>query len=148
MLHYEWSSKTHTNTLKGVGKMNKTQQRIWHWIQFGVNNSEITVEQFKALFKIQRLARAHHRQCENSCNGDGVVKGIYYTTATTEGLSSAYQVPGNDEITVFDQEIYRLETKINDIKVKHFPKAGLEFQYDPRGCTVKLTINGVFVPLQ
>ena len=105
--------------------------------------------------KLKSLSRAHHKQCENSCNGRGYIGRQCYTLGTVQGtphnIKSGYvDLTRNDSQTVFDTECDRLEDKMRNImknlqsngKLNNIVLGKFEFQGDPRGATVKLVING------
>ena len=97
--------------------------------------------------KLKSLSRAHHKQCENSCNGRGYIGRQCYTLGTVQGtphnIKSGYvDLTRNDSQTVFDQECDRLEDKIRDLLTGLKIECDWELQGDPRGATVKLVING------
>ena len=135
---------------KGKNTMNLTNNEIFNWIQFGKNNPQFEYEDWKIILKVARLAKKHHRQCENDCNGAGFLKGVHYTTAFQPKeehngvIKSAYV---NEDITIFDREIERLETLIDKLLFERSADFKVEFQRDPRGATVKLTLNGNWIPL-
>jgi len=85
-----------------------------------------------ALKPLKKLMRAHNRQCENECNGEGYIprKGFFRLDS-----QDGYVSP---DVSVFDAEIDRLEKEIYDLCVQIFGpgKFELEFQRDPRGYTV------------
>jgi hypothetical protein len=99
--------------------------------------------------RIKILSKQHHRQCENSCNGAGIVKGQSYYSGMGYGeeageyekkqygynVKSAY-LSIEMENTVFDTEIENIQEKINAlVKDTDFT---IKYQHDPRGYTVKL----------
>jgi hypothetical protein len=138
-------------------------------VYFGQRHKDFTYQDFDLIKKIQRLARKHQKQCENSCNGVGYVNGQAYTTALSHGqepgeyekrefgynVKSAY-INKDDEDCIFDIEAGKIEEKIvkelvglNQTKyalwrVKPFK---LEFQGDPRGATVRLFYDGDYIEL-
>jgi len=103
--------------------------------------------------KLRSYTAQLHRQCENSCNGHGRIpyRGNFYTGTIDDwakkeyghDIQSAYYFDGNEE-TVFDIEIERLEAIIDKI-VSDIPGVTVEFQHDPRGWEVKLSIDGLNV---
>ena len=89
-----------------------------------------------ALSSLRRLAPALHRQCENSCNGEGYIprKGFFRCDNPKSYIS--------DDVTVFDAEIDRLDREIN-IQLGCIPQVSdVEIQHDPRGLEIKFKING------
>mgnify|MGYP001594935199 CR=1 FL=1 len=103
------------------------------------------------LLTIRRLALKHRRLAEMSCNGQGFVRGVLYTTGPVSsagyekaqyGLKakSAYAYGGDNERTIFDIESDAIEKKIHNLAVKI--GFSVEFQGDPRGMTVKLAYKG------
>jgi len=114
------------------------------------NNIDTTdvLQQIEVINKVKRLARKHHRLCEMSCNGEGWVNGTYYSTSSNNKNSlfhseSAYI--NNEETTIFDIEAEKIEKKINKLINKLVKNTNLDanYQYDPRGATVKLFLNKV-----
>jgi len=111
---------------------------------------------FDTLKKIIGLARKHQRQCENSCNGQGIVNGQSYYTGLSYGQNageyekreygynviSAY-LSNEDEETIFDHEIDKIQDKINIIVDNSNFK--VNYQHDPRGYTVKISYNESFI---
>lgn len=101
--------------------------------------------------KLKSLSRAHHRQCENACNGEGYVGKTYYGFCHRNGErdDNVYLKDGTD---VFTNEIERIEDKIYDLAtlIKNTNKkriVNIEFQRDPRGATVKVQIGShIFCP--
>lgn len=83
-----------------------------------------------AIYKVRNLSLKHHRQTENACNGEGVVRGKFYRLDSPEGYVSP-------DVSVFDVEIERIEKQIISILA---PYKGIKasFQHDPRGATVRL----------
>ena len=132
-------------------------------IYFGRNHKEFDIKDMKLIQKVRRLARKHQKQCENSCNGVGYVNGqVYYCgmiddyAKRTVGASVKSAYSSDDEASIFDKEVLKIEDKINKLvyqfnwfkytlwKVKPFK---VDFQGDPRGATVKLTYNGSYIEL-
>lgn len=142
-------------------------------IYFGQNNPDFDYKDLDLVLKVNRLAKKHQKQCVNSCNGYGVVKGQVYYNGMSYGqkpgeyekreygynVKSAYIHPEGhryQEENVFDDELEKLQLKINKLvyqfnhekyalyKVKPFK---IEFQHDPRGTTVKLTYNTRYIQL-
>ncbi len=141
-------------------------------IYFGQNNPDFDYKDLDLVLKVKRLAKQHQRQCENSCNGYGVVKGQVYYSGMSYGqepgeyekreygynVKSAYIHPeGHDyeEENVFDEEIQKIESKIDGLflgvgeETHRIPglKFKVEFQHDPRGNTVKLYYNTRYIQL-
>ena len=92
-----------------------------------------TYKQVETFAKIRRLARKHHRLAEYDCNGEGIIRGKYYSLADKEG----YLADG--ETSVFTAESDKIEQKIT--KLAETMGLTTEFQGDPRGATVKLHTN-------
>ncbi len=134
-------------------------------IYFGQKHKDFDFKDMELIKKIKRLATKHQKQCENSCNGYGTVKGQVYYNGTiddyakrTYGLNVKSAYLDNEE-TVFDKEIDHLEAKIKSllgishcvfpIKDKGFiaDKYRLDFQHDPRGATVRLYYEDYFINL-
>lgn len=114
--------------------MRRTQKQwaiLGQLVKIGINPTD---EQETALQAIRRLSRKHHRQCENQCNGEGVVKGWFRRCDSPNGYV-------REDYSYFDQEIDRLEEKMKTIAGKN--DIDIEFQGDPRGYTVRVKINGV-----
>lgn len=88
------------------------------------------------IHKIRQLAQAHHRPCENACNGEGWIprKG-HFTTGQPNGITKSAYIDNTEE-TLFDLEISHLESNM-ELKAYQTPFV-LEFQHDPRGATVKV----------
>lgn len=115
----------------------KINKRNIYWLM-GKHNMSTFYEVDKTILSLNKLMKAHRRQCENSCNGQGYIpyKGFY---------RNAYI--GND-INVFDAEIKKLEAKIKET-AKNFNQLvtdgdgvlKVEFQHDPRGYTVKMFLD-------
>jgi hypothetical protein len=118
-------------------------------IQFGQHNADFEYKDYAILQQIARLSKKHQRQCENSCNGYGVVNGqMYFSGQIDEYAKQAYgyNVKSSyvkDDISVFDVEIDKIEAKINRL-VKN-TKFTMEYQHDPRGWTVKVFYNGTYI---
>ena len=128
-------------------------------IYFGQKHKDFNYEDMQLIKRVKRLARKHHRQAENSCNGYGVVKGERYYGGIIDDyarreygytVKSAYL---DDEMmkegtTVFDKEMERIELKISILLANpKMLKFTVEYQGDPRGNTVKLYYEGDFVEL-
>lgn len=118
-------------------------------IYFGQKHADFDYKDYAIIQRIARLSKKHQRQCENSCNGQGVVNGqIYYNGSIDDyakrtygyNVKSAYV---NDDESIFDVEAGKIEDKINRlIKDTRFK---VEYQGDPRGYTVKLYYEGDFI---
>lgn len=100
------------------------------------------------LLTLRRLAKKHHRLAEMACNGEGVIRGQFYSMAVGGGIpipctKTAYV---SDDMTVFDVESDKVEAKIKAI----CDRLGLrvEFQGDPRGYTVKFYKGDRFLDIQ
>lgn len=122
-------------------------------IYFGQKHPDFDYVDFQLVRKISRLAKKHHRQAENSCNGVGVVNGqVYYGGAIDDyakrqygyGVKSAYTT--DDELDIFTLEQDKIEDKINAL-LKDKGKFRVEYQSDPRGLTVKLYYENDFIEL-
>ena len=113
------------------------------------------------LLTIRRLAKKHHRLAEMSCNGQGFVRGVLYTTGPVSQVpgyekaqygfeaKTAYLHPNCggflEELTIFDSESHKVEEKIRALCAKI--GFTVEFQGDPRGNTVKLAYKGRYVEI-
>jgi hypothetical protein len=104
------------------------------------------------LLTIRRLALKHHRLAEMSCNGEGVIRGAFYSMSIGHplpGINIAYLHPkakgALGELTIFDVESHKAEAKIRALCAKI--GFTVEFQGDPRGCTVKLAYKGRYVEI-
>ena len=134
-------------------------------VYFGQKHKNFDYQDFDLIIKIQRLARKHQRQCENSCNGVGYVNGQVYSTALSYGqepgeyekreygynVKSAY-INKDNEDCIFDIEAGKIEDRINTLikeanKKKDKDMFFVEFQGDPRGATVKLFYDGDYIEL-
>ena len=101
------------------------------------------VEKHEAVKKIVRIAKKHHRQAENCCNGRGWLNGKFYTLAALDAYElkqypyaiSGY-LDGKNDRTFFCLAMDKYEFQIKTLLPKGFT---VEFQGDPRGYTVKLT---------
>jgi hypothetical protein len=122
-------------------------------VYFGQKHLSFDYKDFDLIKKVQRLARKHHRQAENDCNGEGFVNGQHYYTGNIDdyarreygqGVKSAYI--DNSEESIFYKEMEKLEDKINNL-VKSNLNFKVEYQGDPRGNTVKLYYEGDFIEL-
>lgn len=112
--------------------MNKTDYAIWgalcvalpqqttHW-----NYTGRTLDAIKDIKRIMSLAKKHNTRCEWLCNG-----------TTTQRNDWKIQDKYRYTQKQFDIDIDKIETKIKDI-AKNFGFI-IEYQYDPRGATVKL----------
>ena len=140
-------------------------------IYFGQNNPDFDYKDLDLVLKVKRLAKQHQKQCVNSCNGYGVVKGQVYYNGMSYGqepgeyekreygyeVKSAYVSPDeNNEETIFDEEIDKAQDKIHELVYKHnhdkyalykVKPFKIEFQHDPRGNTVKLFYNTRYIQL-
>ena len=106
-----------------------------------------------AISSLRRLAPKLHRQCENSCNGSGWVRGSLYHAGAVDDyarkeygnhVKSAYTMESDKETgsNVFDREIDRLEKLINIEMAKIPGCSDVEIQHDPRGWEIRFKING------
>jgi len=123
----------------------------WSSIYFGQKHPRFDYRDFDIIKKISRLARKHHRQCENDCNGEGYIRGQFYRCDSEKGYFDY-----KEGITVFTKETETIERKIVGLTVMNksdFEKNRLhktfsvDFQHDPRGCTVKLYYEDDFIEL-
>lgn len=115
------------------------------------------------MLTLRRLAKKHHRLAEMDCNGEGVIRGQHYYNGTIDDyarreygyhVKSAYRVLSTtlkdprlaEETTIFNIESEKVEGKIKAI----CDRLGLrvEFQGDPRGCTVKIFKGNQFLDIQ
>jgi len=131
-------------------------------VYFGQKHKDFNYQDFDLIKKIQRLARKHQRQCENSCNGEGWVNGQFYTCAAIDEQNCQYKsayIFEDEDLNVFDLEISKIEEKIKSLLgVNHLvspdkdggfsaDKYRVEFQGDPRGATVKLFYEVAYIEL-
>lgn len=92
------------------------------------NQASREYEVCEAIQKIKHLASKHSQCCIYLCNGTKLTNTDYLSPLTLE--KHRY------EQEQFDKDIERIETKI-DTLAKEF-SMWAEYQYDPRGATVKL----------
>lgn len=133
--------------------MKEKNLRLLQAVRFAAKNPTFDYAEMVVIEKIQHLARQHHKQCENSCNGYGTVKGqVYYNGAIdnyarrTFGMfvKSAYVKDDPDLDDVFDVEISRIEDAIGktlsnaNATVKGRLVWRADYQHAPRGQTIKL----------
>lgn len=120
-------------------------------VYFGQKHPNFNYKDYDLILKILRLARKHNRQATNDCNGEGFVNGQHYYAGGIDewaksqygqGVKSAYI--DNSEVTIFNAEMDRIETKINKL-ITGNPKFSVEYQGDPRGYTVKLSFEGELI---
>ena len=110
-------------------------------VYFGQRHSNFDYTDFDIIKKVSRLSHKHHRQAENNCNGEGWVKSHFYRCdGSTDG---AYI---SEDQTIFNYEMGLIEVKIERL-IANKPKFKVEYQGDPRGCTVKLYYEGDFIEL-
>jgi len=97
-------------------------------IYFGQKHKDFNFNDFKLIKKIKRLAGKHHKQCENACNGSGVVNGQMYYNGLSFGqapgdyerreygynVKSAYINAENEE-DIFNIEIENMQEKIKSL---------------------------------
>ena len=95
------------------------------------------------LLTLRRLILKHHRIAEMSCNGEGSIRGTFYSWDNSRFAKSPAI---SDDLNVFDVESDKVETKIKAIT----ERLGLrcEFQGDPRGYTVKVFYGDRFLDIQ
>jgi len=124
-------------------------------VYFGQNHKNFDHEDFELIKKIKRLAKHHQEQTENDCNGVGFVKGIRYYSGSIDdyvkreyGYNVKSSYIDNTEETIFVKEQGKTEIKINSL-IAGFNKKGyrIEYQGDPRGATVRLTLDGDYIEL-
>lgn len=98
------------------------------------------------MHKLKLLARKDHAICELDCNGEGWLRGTFYTCGDVEHeksehptwpIKSAYE--GGYEENIFARESGKIAEKIRTI-VSKYPFLKVEFQGDPRGNTVKVEL--------
>ena len=112
-------------------------------------NSSLSRAEKTTIQRIKRLSKKHQRQCENACNGVGVVNGEVYYLGKIDDYAKREYGQGvkdghiSDDFSVFDKEIQRLQRKIWLLIDKTLFTA--KFQHDPRGYTVKLFYDGDFI---
>lgn len=101
-------------------------------IYFGQRHPKFMAADFAIIKKVARLAHKHQRQCENDCNGEGWIRGQFYRCDSKAGYVG--------ENTVFYVERVKIENKIDSLVKWYDTKKQwrVEYQHDPRGCTVKL----------
>ena len=119
-------------------------------IYFGQRHADFNYKDYAILQRIARLSKKHQRQCENSCNGYGIVNGqMFYGGQIDDWARRKY---GNNvknaylnatENSVFDYEIEKIEDRINRL-IKD-TKFIVEYQHDPRGYTVKVFYENDFI---
>lgn len=119
-------------------------------VYFGQKHKDFNYQDFDLIKKIQRLARKHQKQCENSCNGEGWVNGQFFTCGAIDEQNCQWKSAyiGDDEESIFDKEASKIEEKIKSLLLKGSYFFKVEFQGDPRGATVKLYYDGYFIELQ
>ncbi len=124
-------------------------------VYFGQKHKDFDYQDIEFIKKIKNLAKQHQKQAENSCNGEGWVKNKRYYSGVIDdyvkrtygqGVQSAYIDNTEESIFIKEQEI--IEIKINSL-IAGFNKKGyrVEYQGDPRGATVKLTLDGDYIEL-
>ena len=123
-------------------------------IYFGQKHPTFDYKAYEIMQKVKRLSKKHQRQCVNSCNGHGIVNGqMYYGGVIDDyvrricgwNVKSSY-TEDNEDYSIFDKEIDKIEEKINRI-IKDTPFK-VEYQRDPRGWTVwivKLSYEDDFI---
>ena len=103
---------------------------------------DTTPELMETYCKIRKLAMKHHRLAEMDCNGEGFVHGKFYRCDGS--VPGSYLEDG--ETTIFCAEQEKIEERISALVSTIGLK--VEYQGDPRGCTVRLsTMEGKFVPI-
>ena len=119
-------------------------------IYFGQKHPNFDYKDYDLIRKISKLAHKHHKQAENDCNGEGWVKNKFYRCDGS--VKGAYLA--DNETTIFSAEMDTIEDKITKLLMGAKDKPGycygkftVEFQYDPRGHTVKLYYEGDFIEL-
>lgn len=80
----------------------------------GLNNTVVIIN------RIRNLAKQHHRQCENACNGEGYIprRGFFTCGQPSQFTKDAYLVPGEEENTYFLAVKVKPITKIERGKAK------------------------------
>ena len=139
-----------TTIIKG-DKMKIKDKLILGLVDFhNWDTDNIMMKQVETLQKLRRLARKHQKLSIDDCNGYGNINGICYYNGTIDDyamrkhgkdVQSAYiNNPKDDETTIFDIEIEKIKHKIVELcKNIGFD---VEFQGDPRGATVKISLKG------
>lgn len=106
------------------------------------------LEILPTLLTLRRLANKQHKLAEMDCNGEGVVRGRFYSCSPYHSLKSAASayLDKDGEKTIFTAESNKVEAKIQGI----CDRLGLrvEFQGDPRGYTVKVFKGDRFLDIQ
>jgi len=97
-------------------------------IYFGQRFKDFNNDDYELIKKIKRLASKHQKQCANSCNGYGIVKGQMYYNGLSYGqqagdyekreygynVKSAYINADNEDV-IFDIEIENIQVKIKSL---------------------------------
>lgn len=101
-------------------------------------------ELMKELMTVRRLAKKHHRLAEMACNGEGFIRGQFYSCDSDRGNTA--MITTDPDVYVWDVESDKVEAKIKAIA----DRIGLrvEFQGDPRGYTVKVFKGDRFLDIQ
>jgi hypothetical protein len=116
----------------------KTSAKLYEiWGNLESRNIDANRGDVENILKIRRLALRHHRLAEMDCNGEGVVNGKFYRCDGS--IPSSYLPDG--ETTVFTAASDKLELKMK-ILCDFIQNATIEFQGDPRGATVQMTVDG------
>lgn len=94
------------------------------------------------LLTLRRLAKKHHKLAEIACNGEGYIRGQFYSGDSNTGNTAMV----TNGVYVWDIESGKVEAKIKALT----DKIGLrvEFQGDPRGYTCKFYFGERFLDLQ
>lgn len=106
-------------------------------------HSENTNQNIKELMTLKRLAGKHHRLAEMSCNGEGSIRGKFYSWDSSKYATSPAI---SDDLDVFNVESDKVEAKIKAICDRLDLR--VEFQGDPRGYTVKVFKDDRFLDIQ
>src|SRR5271157_3678671 len=114
-------------------KMTNQMQRDLTMLRLGRAN--FNYDDLKLALKIKRLAKAHQRQCENSCNGEGYIRGSFYTLSDENSFIK--------DVSVFEMETDKIQGRIEKLLDKYKGIFSVEFQGDPRGATVQLSYKGI-----
>src|SRR3990167_10314196 len=90
---------------------------------------EAAFESLAEIMTLRRLAMKHNRLAEMSCNGEGYVKGKFYSWDNRLAINCSPAV--SEDVSIWDIESDKVEAKIKAIA----NRLGLrvEFQGDPRG---------------
>ena len=110
-----------------------TKFELAHRIGMGSNETVyLDDERVELLRYLMRQTKAHNRQCENACNGQGYIPRKGFFTLADE---SSYLA---DDWSVFDASIQRIEDRIEKALKDNKHGWYVKYQHDPRGLTVKV----------